>query len=301
MSGLYGKGQADLDATNCLSTHHFKRLDIQNGDLDGLLGLGLNNLIQILLIISLCRGVLGFPDSLLFGTILPATGISLLLGNLIYAQQARRLARQEHRKDCTALPYGVNTVSLFAFVFLVMLPAKLAALDAGLSEAEAVQRSWQVGLMACLGSGLIETLGAFAAESLRRWLPRAALLSTLAGIALGYIALGFLLRSFAHPLVCFSSLSVILLGYLGRVRWPIPTGLMALLLGMALAWSSGLSTLDPEGWRRGISVIGLHGPTLQLDALWQARFELLPWIAVIAPMGLFNPVSYTHLRAHETS
>ena len=288
MSGLYGKGQADLDATNCLSTHHFKRLDIQNGDLDGLLGLGLNNLIQILLIISLCRGVLGFPDSLLFGTILPATGISLLLGNLIYAQQARRLGRQEHRKDCTALPYGVNTVSLFAFVFLVMLPAKLAALDAGLSEAEAVQRSWQVGLMACLGSGLIETLGAFAAESLRRWLPRAALLSTLAGIALGYIALGFLLRSFAHPLVCLSSLSVILLGYLGRVRWPIPTGLMALLLGMALAWSSGLSTLDPESWRRGISVIGLHGPTLQLDALWQARFELLPWIAVIAPMGLFN-------------
>ena len=261
---------------------------LRPGDLDGLLGLGMNNLIQVLLIISLCRGVLGFPDRLLFGTILPATGISLLLGNLIYAQQARRLGQEEQRGDCTALPYGVNTVSLFACVVLVMLPAKVTALDAGLSEAEAVQRSWQVGMMACFGSGVIETLGAFAAESLRRWLPRAALLSTLAGIALGYIALGFLLRSFAHPLVCLSSLSVILLGYLGRVRWPIPTGLMALLLGMALAWSSGLSTLDPEGWRRGISVIGLHGPTLQLDALWQARFELLPWIAVIAPMGLFN-------------
>ena len=91
MSGLYGKGQADHDAANCLSTQHRTRLRIQTGDLDGLLGLGLNNLIQVLLIISLCRGVLGFPDRLLFGTILPATGISLLLGNLIYAQQARRL------------------------------------------------------------------------------------------------------------------------------------------------------------------------------------------------------------------
>ena len=97
---------------------------ISAGDLDGLLGLGLNNLIQILLIISLCHNVLGFPDSLLFGTILPATGISLLLGNLIYAQQARRLARKEHRDDCTALPYGVNTVSLFAWVFLIMLHGK---------------------------------------------------------------------------------------------------------------------------------------------------------------------------------
>lgn len=32
------------------------------GDLDGFLGLGLDNLIQILLIVALCRGVLGYPD-----------------------------------------------------------------------------------------------------------------------------------------------------------------------------------------------------------------------------------------------
>ena len=214
------------------------RTCISAGDLDGLLGLGLNNLIQILLIIGLCRGVLGFPDSLLFERILPATGVSLLLGNLAYARQAQALSKREQREGCTALPYGINTVTLFAFVFLVMLPAKLAALDAGLSETEAVQRSWQVGLMACLGSGLIETLGAFCADRLRRWLPRAALLSTLAGIALGYIALGFLLRTYTHPLVCLTSLSVILLGYIARVRWPLPTGLLALLLGMLLAWGS---------------------------------------------------------------
>ena len=41
------------------------------GDLDGFLGLGLDNLIQILLILGLCRGVLGYPDSLLLGTVLP--------------------------------------------------------------------------------------------------------------------------------------------------------------------------------------------------------------------------------------
>ena len=61
------------------------------GDLDGLLGLGLDNLIQILLILGLCRGVLGYPDSLLIGTILPATGLSLLVGNLFYSWQARQL------------------------------------------------------------------------------------------------------------------------------------------------------------------------------------------------------------------
>ena len=91
------------------------------GDLDGFLGLGLDNLVQILLIVALCRGVLGYPDTLVFGTILPATGISLVVGNLAYALQARRLALLEQRDDRTALPYGINTVSLFAYVFLVML------------------------------------------------------------------------------------------------------------------------------------------------------------------------------------
>ena len=139
------------------------------GDLDGFLGLGLDNLIQILLIVALCRGVLGYPDSLIFGAILPATGISLVVGNLAYARQAFQLDQREGRDDRTALPYGINTVSLFAYVFLVMLPVKLTAISQGLDPAAAVTLSWRAGLIACLGSGLIECSGAFIGNSLQRW------------------------------------------------------------------------------------------------------------------------------------
>ncbi|MFQ6537112.1 MULTISPECIES: NCS2 family permease [Aphanothece] len=261
-----------------------------SGDLDGLLGLGLDNLIQILLILGLCRGLLGYPDALVFGTVLPATGISLVVGNLAYARQAYRLDQREGGSGRTALPYGINTVSLFAYVFLVMLPVKLAALAAGLSPEAAVTLSWQAGLMACLGSGLIEVGGAFVADLLQRWLPRAALLSTLAGIALGYIALGFLLRTYAQPLVGLAVLAVILVVYFGGVRLPLPGGLVAVLLGIALAWSSGLLTVDPLSWRQATQQLGLHLPRLQLGALWSARSELLPWLGVIVPMGLFNVI-----------
>ena len=260
------------------------------GDLDGFLALALNNLITILLIIGLCRDVLGYPDSLVFGVILPATGISLLLGNLAYARQARVLELQEGSQDCTALPYGINTVSLFAYIFLVMLPVKLTALGAGLDESTAITRSWQAGMVACLGSGLIETAGAFCAHKLRLWLPRAALLSTLAGIALGYISLGFLLRTYANPLVGLASLAVILLGYYGRVRWPLPTGLFALLLGLVLAWGSGLMEVAPGAWQQSWSLVGWQAPMVQLAGLWQARGDLVPWLGVIIPMGLFNVI-----------
>jgi AGZA family xanthine/uracil permease-like MFS transporter len=258
------------------------------GDVDGFLGLGLDNLIQILLILSLCRGVLGYPDALLFGTILPATGISLMVGNLAYAWQAHQLAQREGRSDRTALPYGINTVSLFAYVFLVMLPVKLTALGEGLDDATAVRLSWQAGMVACLGSGLIEAGGAFCAQLLRRWLPRAALLSTLAGIALGYISLGFLLRTYAEPVVGLTVLAVILVNYYGRLKLPIPGGLLAVLVGIALAWSRGLIHIDASVWASESSQVGLRLPQLELASLWQARGQLLPWLGVIVPMGLFN-------------
>jgi AGZA family xanthine/uracil permease-like MFS transporter len=49
--------------------------------------------------------------------------------------------------------------------------------------------------MACLESGLIEFAGSFIAERIRRATLRAALLATLAGIALGFVSLGFLFRA----------------------------------------------------------------------------------------------------------
>ena len=205
------------------------------GDIDGFFALALDNLVQLLLIDGLCRFVLGFSEELVYGRILPGVALSLVVGNLFYAYQARKLAEETGRDDVCALPYGINTVSLFAHVFLVMLPAKLAAQAAGAADPADV--AWKAGLVACLGSGLIEFGGAFVAEKLRQYTPRAALLSTLSGIALGFISLGFLFRTFAHPLVGLSTLAVILLAFFGGVRFKggLSGGMIAVLLGTGLA------------------------------------------------------------------
>jgi len=171
------------------------------GDIDGFFGLALDNLVQLLLIDSLCRYVIGLPDDILYGRILPGAAVSLLVGNIFYSWQAMKIARETGRDDICALPYGINTVSLFAHVFLVMLPAKIVAIQAGADEEAAARIAWQAGLVACVGSGLIEFGGAFVAEKIRKATPRAALLSTLAGIALTFISLGFIYRTFARPIV----------------------------------------------------------------------------------------------------
>jgi AGZA family xanthine/uracil permease-like MFS transporter len=258
------------------------------GDLDGFFGLALDNLVQLMLIVGLCQFVLGFPPDLIYGRILPGAAVSLLVGNLFYAWQARRLMVATGRSDICALPYGINTVSLFAHVFLVMFPAGLAAKAKGLDDAAAATFAWQAGLLACLGSGVIELVGATVAERIRKASPRAALLSTLAGIALGFISFSFLFRTFAYPIVGLTTLGIILLTYFGRVRFRggLPGGLVAVALGTALAWGTGLAgtTAAPT------TTLGFHLPVPVIGDLLAAFTvdQLLAYVAVIIPMGVFN-------------
>jgi AGZA family xanthine/uracil permease-like MFS transporter len=257
------------------------------GDIDGFFGLALDNLVQLLLIDALMRHVLGFSDQLLYGRVLPAVAVSLAVGNLFYARQAIRLARKTGRTDVCALPYGINTVSLFAYVFLVMLPAKLAAEAAGDTDPAGV--AWRAGLIACLGSGLIELGGSLVAERLRRFAPRAALLSTLAGIALGFIALGFLFRTFARPVVGMATLGIVLLTYFGRVRFRggLPGGLVAVSIGTALAWATGIAPAVASPSRGAALLIPI--PVLG-DVVRALSKEPLGYLSIIIPMGLFNVV-----------
>jgi len=257
------------------------------GDLDGFIGLALDNLVLLLLISALCRFVLGFDDALVLGTVLPGAAVSLLAGNLFYAWQARRLAAREGRNDVCALPFGLNTITVFSFVFLVMLPAKLAATAAG--SADPARAAWQAGLLACFGTGVIEFAGAFVAGWVRRHTPRAALLSTLAGLALAFIALGFLMRAYAHPLIGIVTLVVVLVGYFGRVRLRggLPVGVVVVILGVALGWTLGLAPTGPlppaPKLALPVPVLGALLESLRLD-------QFLAYASVIVPMGLISVI-----------
>ena len=260
------------------------------GDIDGFFGLAIDNLVQLLVIVALCRGVLGFSDDLIFGAILPGAAVSLIVGNTFYSWQAVRLSRKTGRTDICALPYGINTVSLFAFIFLVMLPTLLAAKARGVPDAEASLLAWRMGLVACFGSGVIELAGALFAEKLRRATPRAALLSTLAGIALGFISFAFLFRTYASPIVGFATLGVILLVYFGKVRFRggLPGGLVAILIGVVLSFATGLIPLEPPSGE----ALGLHLPVPVPGEILAGLTsqEVLTYVAVIIPMGIFSVI-----------
>lgn len=259
------------------------------GDIDGFFALALDNLVQLLLIDNLCRYVLEFPEEIVIGRILPGVALSLVIGNFFYAYQARQLMDKTGRDDVCALPFGINTVSLFAHIFLVMLPAKFAAQAAHAADPATV--AWQAGLIACLGSGVIEFLGAFVSEPLRKYTPRAALLSTLAGIAIGFISIGFLFRAFAYPLVGFTTLAIVLLIFFGGVRFKggVPGGMVAVVLGTIIAWVVADPPMGAQPFP-GLGAMSFPRPWLGDIALGLSAGAMMSYVSVIIPMGLFNVV-----------
>jgi AGZA family xanthine/uracil permease-like MFS transporter len=250
-------------------------------DLDGFFGLMIDNLIQLILIVNLCRGLIHLPDGYIFGKILPGAAISILVGNFFYAWQARQLARATGRDDITALPYGINTVSLFAYLFFIMLPIYLETKDP--------VWAWKVGLVACFLNGVIEILGAFVAERLRQVTPRAALLSALAGIAITFIAMDFTFKIFARPLVALVPMAVIFVAYFSHQRLPLglPGGMVAIGIGTILGWALGI--MNSQALNANVA---LALPSYSGDSLWQALSDpaFLHYFSVILPMGIFNVV-----------
>jgi AGZA family xanthine/uracil permease-like MFS transporter len=268
------------------------------GDIDGFFGLFLDNLLQLMVISVLGGAVCGFPAELINGRILPGAALSILVGNLFYAWQARRLARQSGHEEATALPYGINTPSVIAFIFLIMGPIYQETRDPTLA--------WQAGLMACFLSGVMEIVGAFCGDWLRRHTPRAALLAALAGVAVTLIAMSFVFQIFANPVIGFLPMMLILVGYASRLKLPLnlPVGFAAVFLGTAIAWVlrlNGHSFFQPSTQPIGFHFYpfrpAFHDLVVSLGSPQGWRF-----LAVICPMGLFTVIgSLQNLESAEAA
>ena len=138
------------------------------GDWNGFFGLGTNVLVNLLVLTGLLKFVIGIPDATLFGIILPAVGLMLFLGNIYYAWMALRLSESENRDDVTALPSGPSVPHMFFVVFAIMLPIKLGT--------NSWEVAWSAGMIWVFVEGIVLFLSAFAAPTIRKLTPRAALL-----------------------------------------------------------------------------------------------------------------------------
>jgi AGZA family xanthine/uracil permease-like MFS transporter len=249
------------------------------GDMNGVFGLATNSITNTLVAISLMQFVIGYPKEILFGKIVPGLVLSLAVGNIYFAWMAYRLGKTEGRSDVTAVPYGISVPHYFLVTFAIMLPIKLTTGDLNLA--------WSVGVAWCFVHALVAAIGAFVGPTLQRVTPRAALLGTLAGVAITYIAMGAAFNAWNVAWLSMVTLGIIFVGWLANIEFPfkIPAGLLAVIVGMLVGWVSGFMKVGTL--QAAISNATVALPLPQLGVLAAGLPKIFPYLVTAIPLAIY--------------
>jgi AGZA family xanthine/uracil permease-like MFS transporter len=215
------------------------------GDINAFFGLILDNVaVMSLLLVMITSGdtgaASGFSREFVFRQMIPGTALGVVVGDLVYTWLAFRLARRSGRADVTAMPLGLDTPSTFAVGGLVLLPALKFGIDQHhYGHEQAMFFAWHVGAVLLVIIGILKSLVAPLGSAVRKWVPRAGLLGSLAGIAVALIALVPLWQNISSlPLVGVVTLVFILVTLVAHHPLPgrVPGALAAVALGAILYW-----------------------------------------------------------------
>lgn len=252
------------------------------GDWNAFWGLFTNVLLNLIVLVGLLKGVLNFPDRIVFQIIVPAVGASLVIGNFYYAYMAKRLAANEERDDVAALPYGPSVPHMFIVVLLIMLPVFLSTNDPILA--------WQVGLAWAFIEGVVELCMSIVGPTVRKYTPRAAMIGTLAGVTIGFIALSPTMRIATVPYLGMVAFGLVLIAWISDVDLPyaIPGGMAIIIVGVILGWATGYMTTGPLF--ASLGNVGVSLPTPQVPHLMSGFSRFSTLVATAIPLGIYNSI-----------
>lgn len=246
------------------------------GDIGGLTYIITNNIVNYLIVIATLN-TLGWPAELIFGRVIPGMSLGLLAGGLYYAFMGYRLSRKEGHPDVTALPSGVSTPAMFVILFGVITPLHYALNDPYLE--------WSAAVAACFIGGFVEFLGGIIGPWMKRYIPRAALLGTVAGIGFIWMATQGIFDVYGDPLIGLPILALALFGLFGGYLFPkkIPPLAVAIVGGIVYALCLGRTSLNFKD-------VGLYlpNPAATVRGLIDGFTLVVPYLTIIIPIEIYN-------------
>ena len=246
------------------------------GDVGGLTYMITNNIVNYIIIIATLEGF-GWPSEIIFGRVIPGLSIGLMCGGLYYAWMARKLSAKLERPDVTALPSGISTPAMFVILFGVISPIHYAIGDP--------ETEWGAAMAACFIGGFVEFLGGFIGPWVKKHLPRAALLGTVAGIGFIWMATQGVFDVFGDPVVGLPILAVAMLGLFAGYLFPkkISPFMVAIVGGIVYAICLGRTTFD-------FTQVGFYfpNPVNTIQSLVNGFAYVAPYLTVVIPVEIYN-------------
>lgn len=249
----------------------------RRGDVGGLTYLIANNIVNYLIVISTLSFVLEWPNEIVYGKVIPGMSIGLMLGCFYYAWMAHKMSKREGRSDVCALPSGVSTPAMFVMLYGVIMPLSYAVEDPELA--------WSAAIAATFIGGFVEFLGGIIGPWMKKRIPRAALLGTVAGIGFIWMGTQGVFDIFGDPLIGLPVLFIAAVGVFGGYLFPgkVPPLIIAIVGGIIYALCLGRTHPDFTG-------IGFYfsNPVSNIQYLVNGFAIVAPYLTIVIPVEIYN-------------
>lgn len=283
-----------------MSQEHSPYKWIGLGDINGFFGLMFDNIA----VLSFLAGTLivgfDFPADIVYTRMFPGTTLGVFVGDLVYTWMAFKLARKTGSTHVTAMPLGLDTPSTIGIAVAVLGPAFIAMKQAGETVENAAIMTWHIGMATMVMIGVLKVIMSFGGNWVRRVVPRAGLLGSIAGVGLALIGFFPLVDVFGLPVVGMLSFGLVLYSVVAGGLLPknIPGILAAVVLGTVAYHLYHLFV--PQGQALGVYVkpaldfhFGLPMPTLDFVDGIVPSLKYLPIAAPFAILTIVGGINVT--------
>lgn len=251
------------------------------GDINGFFALSIDNLALLAGMSGILIGIFHMPPEVVLRQMVPGTAFGVLVGDLLYTWLAFRLARSQSRQNVCAMPFGIDTPSMFALSFGVVGPAFLVHHDA--------HEAWVVGMAVLFIMGAAKIAAAFFGDAIRRALPRTALLGALSATAIALIMFFSFVKIIDEPIGGLVALGLVLLVLVGGIKlpWRLPAVAASVVVGTLVYHVAIALGYHPQPIQAGAALPGLN-IALPLPSLAFMEGMSLAWhyIPLAIPVAL---------------
>lgn len=223
----------------------------KKSDFDATMGVFFDGFTKIIIAVAALSGVLS--SNVLYGRVMVGVSLSLCALHIYFWYTGEKMKQKTGIKDYVAIPGGVSAYRFFIYLFAIFFVV--------LGQ-QGPETALKVTIMANLIGSIVFILGAWIVPILMKVIPGGAIFGALAGASLAFLGINVVQNSLtAMPIVGFITSFIIFTIYLGNIKTKLPAVLIAIIVGIVMAWVGVFIGLTPE------SVVSVEGITSSLDSL----------------------------------